>query len=336
MRTERLSFEGRPLFERIATGLLCLGASTGVLLLPLGIGGAPARWPAPLCLVLAAALLAAKTLRGRDDTLPVAWRVGLVGSSAVLAVSFHSAAVLALSLGAFTGLAMAGDRTASGARRAVGLAAGALASAWALLTMPALMRALPDVGEPLQGILVGAAAALLFGVGLLLLHVRVHVDAVAARLARVEGELGGRLQQVWSRCHRALREAPTGQRRQVLRLISADAAEAGRLAGVLATLEVRLQAAARTDAQSQRALILCDAAATSDATTRARLTSAAASLSDTLEALDSLGRRRERLGADVRLKLATLERAAMALETAQGEPAELQSLVLRLSQPALT
>ena len=82
------------------------------------------------------------------------------------------------------------------------------------------------------------------------------------------------------------------------------------------------------------ALLKNDVAQSTDAMARARLSSAVASLSDSLEALDAMERKRERLGAELKLKLATLERAALALETAQGEPAELRTLVLRLSQPA--
>ncbi len=101
----------------------------------------------------------------------------------------------------------------------------------------------------------------------------------------------------------------------------------------LESLDGRLRAADPSDAKAQFTQLKADLAAATDSTTRERLQSAANALSDSLEQLQTLERKRERFSAELKLKLATLERAALALETAQGAPDELKTLVLRLSAP---
>ena len=220
------------------------------------------------------------------------------------------------------------------ARKAAGAAGGAVGAAWALALLPRLDAVMLGLPFAAGGVVEGLAAGVFFATGLLALHVRVHPDGLTAQLEEVAGETGAHLRRVWGRCHAALAPAPVGERREVLRLLEAGVREAQRLTATLNTLDARLLAADRKDAEAQIAALRADAAGATDATARHQLLNAAGSLSDSLEALDALERKRERLGADLRLKLATLDRAAMALEGAQGEPGELRTLALRLAQPA--
>jgi len=328
MRTERFSFEGRPTFERIAMGMLIVGAVTGALLIPVGAFSL-IRLPVTISLVCAAALLGATNLRNDDDTLPLGLRAFAVFSAAVIGYCCQSATVLMVGLGAVMGLALVGF--GSNARRAVGVAAGVLGTFWASAVIPQVVKLAKGVPPELVE---GTLSGLILGLAMVANHVRVHPDATSARLWSVGGDVGARLQKTWTRCRESLNGAEPKARREVLALLEQSSREAEKLAGQLHTLDTRLISADRKDAEVQLGLLKVDAEAATDATVRAQLGSAAASLSDSLEALDAMQRKRERLGAELRLKLATLERAALALEAAQGEPAELRSLVLRLSQPS--
>ena len=334
MRTDQLSFEERPMFERIVTGLIGIGAIIGVVAIPLeamrSIGA-----PAMLSVVTAAALLGASSLRGRDDTLTLGLRVFGVFAAALIGYCFDSLTAMVVAMGAVAGLALAGTQHTSGSRQMMGILWGVLGSLWALWAVPALGRTVPGLPIPMRSVAAGVMSGIFLGAGLVLIHVRAHADAVTARLKKVGGESGARLQRTWDRCHQSLRAAPASARREVLTLLEINACEAERLAGQLVIIDARLLAADRKDAELQVGLLKNDVAQATDALTRSRLSSAVASLSDSLEALDAMERKRERLGAELKLKLAILERAALALETAQGEPAELKTLVLRLSQPAV-
>ena len=331
MRTDQLSLDEQPAFERLAAGLILIGAAVGVLAIPFaGVTGVSS--PAVVAVVIAIAVLGASSLRGNEQTLGRGTRVLAVCAAALIGGCFDSVTAMAVAMGAAGGLAIAG--TADGARPQVGVAAGVLGTLWALWAVPAVSRLFPQLPLPLRSVGEGVLTGIFFGAGLLLLHLRVHADAVSARLERVGGETGVRLERLWGRCGRALRLAPSAARREVLGLLEGQVREAERLAGHLLTTSARLVAADRHEAQAQVQTLRDEVSRTTDGVTRARLAGAVASLSDSLEALDQMERKRERLDAELKLKLATLERAALALETAQGEPAELKTLVLRLSQPA--
>jgi hypothetical protein len=335
MRTDQLTFEEQPVFERVVTGLLGVGAIVGVLAIPFW-GKADVGGATTIAVVTAVALVAASTLRGKDDTLPFWLRVFGVFAATMVGFCCESLAAWVVAMGATLGFAMAGTRAAAGSRQLLGIAAGVGGALWALWAVPALIRLAPGMPVPLRLVAEGVLSGVFVGGALGLLHVRVHADAIGARLKKVSGETGSRLQRVWDRCHQSLRSVPASSRREVLTLLEVNAREAERLVGQLANIDARLVAADRKDAEAQVALLKSDVAQSTDAMTRERLSSAVASLSDSLEALDAMERKRERMGAELKLKLATLERAALALETAQGEPAELKTVVLRLTQSAAT
>ena len=332
MRTDRLSFEEQPRFERVITGLVGTGAVIGMSLIPFHDLW-PVGHPLSLAVITACALLGAKSLRGSQAGVSAGMRTVAVFAAGAIGLCLESVSAMVVAMGAVAGLALVGEG-ASNRRQAIGLVAGIAGPLWAMWAVPAVLRLVPDLPQPARSVAGGVLSAVFFGAGLALIHVHLHADAVSARLKKVGGETGVRLQRLWERCYASLLRAPGEARREVLGLLETNAREAERLAGLLVTLDARLLAADRTDAESQVAQLKSEAVATTDAITRARLSSAAVSLSDSLEALDALERKRERLGAELKLKLATLERAALALETAQGEPAELKTLVLRLTQSA--
>ncbi len=322
MRTDRLALVERAVFERMALAFAGIGAAAGTAAVAAGT-----KWvTAPLltCGIATVGLLAASTLRGRDDTLAFPARLLLLGAALVVGFATEGTVGVVLALGAFTGLAMAGP--APGWKRAVGFGAGAAGTAWALAVLPRLEAMWGGWPVVARAIALGTAAGVLFGVPLLALHVRVHPDALAARLT------DERLQRLWARVHAALAGAPRAVRGELLAVLGRTVGSAAQRSETLAVLDARLRAADRKDAEAQLAQLKADADAATDATARQRLTSAAASLGDSLEALDTLDRKRERLEAEVRLSLAVLERSAMAIETAQGAPDELRAVALRLQQ----
>lgn len=333
MRTDQLSFEGQDVFERVVTGLIGIGAATGVLLVPFTEGFSFSGPALTVAMVGGFALLFASQLRGSDSPVPLGLRVLGVFAAAMVGVCLQSVTAMVLAMAGFAGVVLGAEAGGSGRRHLLGMLAGAVGATWALWAIPALERLVPGLPMPVRSVLTGALSGLFLGGGLLLLHVRVHADAVAARLRKVTGETGVRLQRTWDRCHRSLLPAAPSTRREVLALLEVNAREAERLASQLTAIDARLVAADRKDAESQVASLRADVAQATDAMTRERLQSAVASISDSLEALDAMERKRERMGAELKLKLATLERAALALESAQGEPAEIKTLMLRLSAP---
>lgn len=325
MPTDRLTLEQRPAFERTALVLMGMGLLAGATASLYG----PRFLNAPSLLtgVALVALLAPRALRGDDDVLPTPVRMLFLGLAAAMGVGFNSLAALALALGGFAGLSLAGTAAASARRRLTGAAAGAAGIAWGLAVLPSVLaQPLPAPG---RAVVAGVAAGLFAGMGMLGLHVKVHADALMARLQ------DERLKKAWGRCHAALRGAPPAEKQDLLRLLRPGVEKAGRLTEDLQRLDARLAVVDRKDAEAQVAALKADAAAAGDATARQQLQHAAASLGDSLEALDALERKRERLDADLRLELATLERAALSLESAQGA-VELRALAIRLTAPSMT
>lgn len=320
MRTDRLTFDDRATFERTAFALTGLGLVGG------GVGAALGRsWldaPLMVCGLAAVALAAASTLRGKDDGLGFAPRLGLLVAAALVGQAFGHLTAMAVALGACAGLALAGPR------RLLGLVAGTAGAAWVLAVMPQLDAVWGRWPLGARGLAVGMAVGILFAVPLLAAHVRVHADALSARLS------DERLAKLWARIHAALAAAPSADRRALLGLLSSGVRRADERAGALRALDARLTVVGRKDAEDQLAQLKTDIADATDPTARARLEGAASSLADSLEALDGLQRKRERLEAELRLNVATLERAALSLETAQGEAGELRAVALRLQHEA--
>ncbi len=330
--SSRISIEDRAQFEAVTGRVVGLGTGFAVLWAPFRQDPA-STWLPVLATLAVGTLLAASSLRGRDDTLPLVTRVlfGVVAAAIGLCLDSLGAAVVAV--GALTGLAMAGPPGTASTRQLAGAAGGALGAGWALAIIPAVLPQLHGLPRTAAGLVSAVAAAVLFALGLLAPHLRLHADALSAKLEALQSEAGKRLHRTWVRCHQALRRAPASDRSQLLRLLDGMVREAERMLASAQTLGERLTTANPTDAQAQLAELKADVAAATDPLTRDRLQSAASSLSDSLEHLQTLERKRERFAAELKLKLATLERAALALEAAQGEPSELRTLALRLTAP---
>ena len=331
--SSRLGIEERPLFEKVLLRVSAIGAIAGVFSLPFTRLMLLTDWAMVFGGVVTVVLLGASSLRGRDDTLPLQTRALCVVLAGVIGLCFGSVPAALIALGALTGLAMAGPRTAPPRQHLVGAIGGALGVGWGLWIVPEMLRVFQAFPIPALAIGASAISAMLFGLGLVAPQLRLDIDALSARLRTLGSESGQRLRRTWDRCHQALRRAPAQARAEVIRLLDTMVREAELMLTRIDNLDARLGAANPADAQAQLAELKAEVATTSDTLTRKRLQSAAGSLSDSLEHLQTLERKRERFGAELKLRLVTLERAALALEAAQGEPEELKALVLRLRAP---
>lgn len=322
----RISIDDRLFFERIVTRLVVIGAVAGTFFVPLA--HELATWPLVLGSVVSVALFGAGPLRGRDDTLELRTRVLGFLVAGFAGFWFSAVPVAVLAVGGLAGLSLAPTE-----RRLFGAVGGLVGVGWALWLMPELDRLFAGAHPGVRMVGATVAGSAVFALGLLVSHLRLHVDALSARLERRGSESGRWLNRTWVRCHRALEQAPARLRGELIHLLDSGVREAERMLSTLETLERRLSAANPADATAQLTQLKVDIAESKDSTTRERLQGAAASLSDGLEHFQTLERRRERFAAELKLKLATLERAALGLETAQGEPEELRSVVLRLTAP---
>jgi hypothetical protein len=171
------------------------------------------------------------------------------------------------------------------------------------------------------------AVALFWSVGTLATHVVVHADAVEAHGARLEKQLAGEALALVARAlalYRQCREmagrlAPGPGRSELLGVLEKLTREVFSLAEAHAGLEAQLGSVAQGDVDAQVKELRAKAAATSDAVARRQLELAASSLGEELNHLDTLGRKRERLLAQLHAQVALLERARVSLVGVQGD-----------------
>jgi hypothetical protein len=326
----RLSLSNRVGFEAAALRVTLLGAFAGVLSAPLAHDFG-ALSPAILGGVVGVTTLFAGLLRGAAAVQSKGVRVLgalMAATCGFCLVSIPAAVVLGAAAAGFVHAGPAGTPTGRQLAGAGGAAAGA---GWALWLMPQLLKLLHGLPQVPIAIGLSAAAAMLFALGLVAPHVQLDADEISARLRALAGDSGERLRKTWARCTANLVRAPSGARAELRPMLARLVTEAEQMLRSASNLDTRLKAANPADAEAQLQQLKLELGAATDSLTRERLQSAATSLSDSLEHLQTLTRKRERFGAELKLKLATLERAALSLETAQGEPEELHTLALRLT-----
>ncbi|PTL84864.1 hypothetical protein [Vitiosangium sp. GDMCC 1.1324] len=177
------------------------------------------------------------------------------------------------------------------------------------------------------GAVVGlAAVALFWSVGTLAAHVRVHGNAVEARGTALEKQLSGEAQGLVSRavtlygqCQKEAARLTAGPgKTELVGVLEKMAREVFSLAESHAQLEAQLRAVQQGDVDAQVQELRAKAAATTDAVARRQLELAASSLGEELNHLDILGRKRERMLAQLHAQVALLERARVSLVGVQG------------------
>ncbi|HEX8435611.1 hypothetical protein [Archangium sp.] len=171
-----------------------------------------------------------------------------------------------------------------------------------------------------------AAVALFWGVGMLAAHVQVHGDAVEARGTLLEKQLSGEAQGLLARavalyrqCRKVTEKLEAGPgRTELVGVLEKMTREVFNLAESHAALEAQLEAVEQGDVDAQVKELRAKAAATTDGVARRQLELAASSLGEELNHLDALGRKRERLLAQLHAQVALLERARVSLVGVQG------------------
>jgi hypothetical protein len=171
-----------------------------------------------------------------------------------------------------------------------------------------------------------AAVALFWSVGTLAAHVEVHGDAVEARGTVLEKQLSGETQGLVSRavtlyrqCQQVAGKLQAGPgRTELVGVLEKMTREVYALAESHAALEAQLAAVEQGGVDAQVKELRAKAAATTDAVARRQLELAASSLGEELNHLDALGRKRERLLAQLHAQVALLERARVSLVGVQG------------------
>jgi hypothetical protein len=187
-------------------------------------------------------------------------------------------------------------------------------------------RLFGGVANLLSALLGLTTVALFWGIGTLPAHVRVHTDVLEARggalEATLQGEAGtlvGRALELYRQCKAlAGRLAPSAGRTELTGALEKMAGEVFSLAEAHAGLEAQLQSVVQGDVDQQVKDLKARAAATQDAVARRQLELAASSLGEELNHLDALGRRKERLLAQLHAQVALLERARVSLVGVQG------------------
>lgn len=178
----------------------------------------------------------------------------------------------------------------------------------------------------LSAVLGLSTVALFWGVGTLAAHVRVHTDGLEARgdrlVASLRGEAAGLVERalgLYRQCKGlAAKLAPSAGRTELTGALERMTREVFSLAEVHAGLEAQLQSVVQGDVDQQVKDLKARAAATGDAVARRQLELAASSLGEELNHLDALGRRKERLLAQLHAQVALLERARVSLVGVQG------------------
>lgn len=177
------------------------------------------------------------------------------------------------------------------------------------------------------GMVLGLAAVGLFwSVGTLASHVSVHGNAVEARGSALEKQLSGEAQglvtravTLYGQCQKEAARLSAGPgKTELLGVLEKMVRELFSLAESHANLEAQLHAVQQGDVDAQVKELRAKAAATTDAVARRQLELAASSLGEELNHLDLLGRKRERLLAQLHAQVALLERARVSLVGVRG------------------
>jgi hypothetical protein len=171
-----------------------------------------------------------------------------------------------------------------------------------------------------------AAVGLFWSVGTLASHVSVHANAVEARGSALEKQLSGEAQglvtravTLYGQCQKEAARLSAGPgKAELLGVLEKMVREVFSLAESHANLEAQLHAAQQGDVDAQVRELRARAAATTDAVARRQLELAASSLGEELNHLDLLGRKRERLLAQLHAQVALLERARVSLVGVRG------------------
>ncbi|QRK10701.1 hypothetical protein JQX13_11840 [Archangium violaceum] len=171
-----------------------------------------------------------------------------------------------------------------------------------------------------------AAVALFWSVGTLATHVSVHGNAVEAHGSALEKQLSGEARGLVSRavtlyqqCQKEAARLSAGPgKTELVGVLEKMAREVFTLAQTHAELEAQLRAVPQGELDTQVQELRAKAAATTDAVARRQLELAASSLGEELNHLDMLGRKRERLLAQLHAQVALLERARVSLVGVQG------------------
>ncbi|WP_375769645.1 hypothetical protein NR798_01815 [Archangium gephyra] len=171
-----------------------------------------------------------------------------------------------------------------------------------------------------------AAVALFWGVGMLAAHVSVHGNPVEARGSALEKQLSGEARSLVSRavtlyaqCQKeAARLTPGPGKTELVGVLEKMAREVFSLAESHAELEAQLHAVHQGEVDAQVKELRAKAAAATDSVARRQLELAASSLGEELNHLDLLGRKRERLLAQLHAQVALLERARVSLVGVKG------------------
>jgi hypothetical protein len=171
-----------------------------------------------------------------------------------------------------------------------------------------------------------AVVALFWSVGRLASHLEVHAHPVEARGASLSARLVGEPRELVSRtltlhreCRAETARLPTGAgRRELESVLSTLALGVFQHAETYEQLEAQLKGARREDVDTQVRVLRSKAAATTDAVARRQLELAASSLGEELNQLETLGRKRERLLAQLHAQVAMLERARVSLVAVRG------------------
>ncbi|MCK8501516.1 autophagy-related protein 17 [Myxococcus fulvus] len=171
-----------------------------------------------------------------------------------------------------------------------------------------------------------ACVALFWSIGTLPSHLVLHTDAVEARGKALQGTLSGEAKELTTRAlglyqqckTSALRLPASPGRQELLGVVEKMASESFSLAEAHAGLTAQLDSVVAHDVDAQVKELRARAAATQDTVARRQLELAASSLGEELNHLDALGRKQERLLAQLHAQVALLERARVSFVGAQG------------------
>ncbi|ATB30145.1 hypothetical protein [Melittangium boletus] len=187
-------------------------------------------------------------------------------------------------------------------------------------------RLLDGLTGPLHAAPGLAVVALFWSVGRLASHLEVHANTVEARGARLRTRMVGEPQELVARTVTLYREcrAETAQlgsapgRKELERVLDTLALEVFNRAEAHAQLESQLKGARMEDVNTQVTALRTKATATTDAVARRQLELAAGALGEELNQLETMGRKRERLLAQLHAQVAMMERARVSLVAVRG------------------
>lgn len=325
-----LQLHHRESFERNVLRALAAGAGAGALFLlttRFGLG-------VPLA-YLAISATALATVRGdrADRILLVALAVlvpalpWLLGLAPMWSVALAAGSAGALMVRAH--MCERGEEGQVGARRAgaVNFILGAAASAALGLVGTEVARILwhrlgeIDTPSVLAAAIVGAALSLFVAIGSLPAHLALRPDPVEARCEELLPQLSGDFRTLASRaldlyrqCGEALSRLPRNREREELaRTLSQMTQGAVELASEWSGVEHQLEERTQKELGQEIADLEKSAAESRDELARRQLLLAADSLREELQRVDELKLRRERIVAKLKVEVAMLERARVAL-----------------------